>query len=356
MRSVSLIICATGLCAIPACKQPSLRMANDTKTIIESQHIPIHLYQSGAIERSPASSEKHVYVKSNIAKGLVEVDFADDYSNGVSDYRSVRRYVSDNGGRSWYRIRYDGFTDPIIDWGMHPADARTRYRLIRGYDREREQEELQIQVSYDDGKTWINKASKVSGTDVHVRQVNHIGFHPKRRDTIFISAGVPGSVIGGLLRIQGMFISENGGDSFRLLLGEYRGGFAISQSNPQVMLAVTIDSVAIISKDCGATWHAIGQDAVIKSKYGTVTQCVIDPMYDSRIYLIANTKILRSHDQGVNWYVFEFMHHDISVNGIVFDPYDRRTIFVGTNRGLLRSGDGGKTWICIDVENLSIGD
>jgi photosystem II stability/assembly factor-like uncharacterized protein len=207
-------------------------------------------------------------------------------------------YRSTNGGRSWDKVLYVDEFSGVIDMAIDPTSPNILYAAT--YQRLR--------------RTW--------------------GFN----------GGGPGS---------GIWKSTDGGDNWtRLEEGLPEGdkgriGIAISESNPQVLMALveSADSDAqglYRTEDSGLSWERVNRQNIRPMYYSHV---FIDPNDDQRVYTLA-TRSFVSDDGGRTFAPIAIAPtYDVGVHAdhhsLWIDPTDPQHLYLVGDAGLHESYDGG---------------
>jgi photosystem II stability/assembly factor-like uncharacterized protein len=154
-----------------------------------------------------------------------------------------------------------------------------------------------------------------------------------------------------LLGPQHLFISEDGGQSFRPAAAAAGAisALSIARSEHEVLLAV-IDGQVMTSEDGGRQWRARG----LGHQGDRVDQVAADPQVAKRVWAARAGRIYVSDDLGAVWRTLGGALPDaaIIVRGIAANA-EATVLLVSSNRGLYRSQDGGETWM-LKEDNLPI--
>jgi photosystem II stability/assembly factor-like uncharacterized protein len=154
-----------------------------------------------------------------------------------------------------------------------------------------------------------------------------------------------------LLGPQHLFISEDGGQSFRPAAAAAGAisALSIARSEHEVLLAV-IDGQVMTSEDGGRQWRARG----LGHQGDRVDQVAADPQVAKRVWAARAGRIYVSDDLGAAWRTLGGALPDaaIIVRGIAANA-EATVLLVSSNRGLYRSQDGGETWM-LKEDNLPI--
>jgi len=180
-----------------------------------------------------------------------------------------------------------------------------------------------------------------------------------------IYANIPGSFSGAwvapsrihphrqnqfILALDEIFVSSNRGDTWQQRSsGQSQSkafrSLAISESNPDLMIAATFDTV-LITTDYGLSWQSITPTVFT----GNITYITIDPVDPNRIWLCLSdysggARILFSSDQGLNWSDFSGTLPDVPVNCMVYTKGSNDALYIGTDLGVFYRDASMNDWI-----------
>jgi hypothetical protein len=100
----------------------------------------------------------------------------------------------------------------------------------------------------------------ISGTDIEMDKGGRYFYHPGYRLTFYKTGSLP-----GLNNEKGMFVSEDGGDTFKFMyISAGIPMVAASQSNPKLMFGAGAMGSLLKSMDAGASWDLVGQNDRIR--------------------------------------------------------------------------------------------
>lgn len=136
--------------------------------------------------------------------------------------------------------------------------------------------------------------------------------------------------------ISGVYKSTDGGGtwSFLGLRGIDVNTVKVDTEDAQLVYAVADIEIGLFkSLDGGEDWIQLAVDEVLTMD--------IDPNDPEVIWVVADSAIFKSSDQGDTWIE---MHDDIHVNSIIVDPENFLNIFASGSGGFVKSMDGGETW------------
>jgi photosystem II stability/assembly factor-like uncharacterized protein len=142
---------------------------------------------------------------------------------------------------------------------------------------------------------------------------------------------------------RGVFESADGGSQWTLAAAGGAGfsvhDLAIDPGDPRQVYALT--TFGLFRVAAGA-WNYVGP-----ADFG-VSPCLCDafavaPSDRSRLYLVEDLELLVSRDRGASWHALATNLID-DVNVLRVDPRGADVLYVGNPEGLLKSVDGGVTW------------
>jgi photosystem II stability/assembly factor-like uncharacterized protein len=139
---------------------------------------------------------------------------------------------------------------------------------------------------------------------------------------------------------QGIFTSADGGNTWTQvpgLDGELVAG--VAELDPNTIVAGTSGDGAFLTRDDGATWHALD---IFRGQYVSLLQ--IDPRDGHTLYLRTRGGLFRSTDSGVTWPAVVGGIEKALVNALLFDSGSHRLYAATDSHGVLVSYDGGATW------------
>jgi hypothetical protein len=255
-------------------------------------------------------------------------------------------------------IYHDG---RVLPWGPNQANQKIKYRSIY---RPLDKGGTYYEKSLDEGATWIGLKNSIAGC-TSTLEGGAYTYHPLNALTLFKFGNMPGRQ--GRF---GMYISYDGGDTFRFL---YESALvyavAVSTSDPKLMYGAAPYGSLLKSTDGGDSWRLVDQnDYIRKTSYNLddakgsasyqssreidteISNIVIDPVENSRVYLATSKGLLLTTDGGETWCaVITSLTKARSIGSLVLVPGKPNVILLGTYKGLLRSSDRGCHWEWIDV-------
>jgi photosystem II stability/assembly factor-like uncharacterized protein len=250
----------------------------------------------------------------------------------------------------------------------------------------------QLYQSLDDGASWARFAKLGEGNDY---VLDRVVFHPSNPGVVYVAAWSVENTSGDVFR------SEDGGKTWKTLKG-MRGksvrGFAMSRSNPDILVAGALDGV-YRSKDGGAHWDLIspanhpdirniqsiaidpadpviiyagtwhlpwktsdGGKTWVNMKNGIIDDSdvfsiIIDPVLPSTIYASACSGIYKSDSSGGSFRKVQGMPFSARRTRVLMqDPIHRNVVYAGTTEGLWKTEDAGATWHRKTGANIIVND
>ncbi len=200
-----------------------------------------------------------------------------------------------------------------------------------------------ILKSTDGGKSWrvLNRNNGLA--DLHV---GSLYMNPQYPDVLLAAASNPDWSTKGGTNTAGVFLSENGGESWtRVLSNEMYAAVEFCTSNPDVAYAASPLAV-YRSGDRGKTWQRFdrgngtwGPEGVIA---GVPIDMQCDPNDSERIfvnnYLGGN---FLSTDGGKTWTIASQGYTGAQMGFVVVSPSDSRLVFGGSRTGVFRNDNAG---------------
>jgi photosystem II stability/assembly factor-like uncharacterized protein len=250
----------------------------------------------------------------------------------------------------------------------------------------------QIYESLDEGANWTRFAKLGEGNDY---VLDRVVFHPTKAGVIYVAAWSVENTNGDVFR------SEDSGKKWTILKGMHGKsirGFAMSKSNPDVLVAGALDgvyrsddggtdwklispenhpdirniqSVAIDPRDPDTiyvgTWHlpwktTDGGKTWTNMKNGIVDDSdvfsiIIDPVIPSTVYASACSGIYKSDSSGGSFRKVQGMPFSARRTRVLMqDPVHRNVVYAGTTEGLWKTVDSGTTWKRMTGGNIIVND
>jgi photosystem II stability/assembly factor-like uncharacterized protein len=250
----------------------------------------------------------------------------------------------------------------------------------------------QIYESLDEGASWSRFAKLGDGNDY---VLDRVLFHPTNPGVIYVAAWSVENTSGDVFR------SNDGGKSWKILKamhGKSIRGFAMSRSNPDILVAGALDgvyrtedggthwnlispenhpdirniqSVAIDPRDPDTiyvgTWHlpwktTDGGKTWTNMKNGMIDDSdvfsiIIDPVMPSTVYASACSGIYKSDSSGGSFRKVQGMPFSARRTRVLMqDPVQRSVVYAGTTEGLWKTVDSGATWRRMTGANIIVND
>jgi photosystem II stability/assembly factor-like uncharacterized protein len=265
-------------------------------------------------------------IRGNVAKG-----------NGI--YRSSDR------GKTWARVLVlDGQVGALA---VDPRDADVVFAAVLGSPFG-PGEGRGIYRTRDGGKSWkkvLYVDEKSGASDVTLDPTNprivFAGTWQVRRYPWTLESGGPGS---------GLWISRDGGDSWKRLTGEGlpegiwgKVGVRVAPSDPQRVYALieAAEGGLFRSDDGGESWELVNGSRGLRQRAWYYTCLTVDPGKPDVVWF-PQVNMLKTIDGGDTVRTVKgggWDHHDAWI-----DPTDSRRMIVGSDGGVSLSSDGGATW------------
>lgn len=259
-------------------------------------------------------------------------------------------YRSTDAGRSWIHVGLTS-TASIGRVVAHPTDPNIAWVAAVG-NLWKPTPDRGVYKTTDGGATWtkvlyVDTLTGATDLAIDARNPNvlYAATYQRLRSACCFNGGGPGS---------GIYRSENGGASWTKLENgipagdKGRIGLAISQSNPNVLIATVehaTEGGTYRTDDAGATWRRVSR---VNPRPMYYSAPYIDPTTDRRVWLLGTT-IVKSEDGGTT---FEGQPtspaYDIGLktdhHTMWIDPRDSRHVLIGGDGGLNESWDLGTTY------------
>jgi photosystem II stability/assembly factor-like uncharacterized protein len=259
-------------------------------------------------------------------------------------------YRSTDAGRTWTHLGLTN-TASIGRVITHPTDPAVAWVAAAG-NLWKPTPDRGVYKTTDGGATWSNVLyvdSLTGATDLAIDRrdpnVLYAATYQRLRSACCFNGGGPGSAI---------YKSTDGGATWKKLEngippGEKgRIGLAISQSNPNVLIATiehATEGGTYRTDDAGATWRRVSR---VNPRPMYYSAPFIDPTTDKRVWLLG-TDIVKTEDGGTTFagqptspaydIGLKTDHHTMWI-----DPRDSRHVLIGGDGGLNESWDLGMTY------------
>jgi photosystem II stability/assembly factor-like uncharacterized protein len=263
-------------------------------------------------------------------------------------------YKSTDGGKNWQHMGLRD-TERISKILINPRDPNTVYIGALGHAFG-PNEERGVFMTTDGGRTWrktlyIDNQHGVADMDIDQQNPNIIYaamWFFERKPWTHRSGDDKG----------GIFRSTDGGRTWTKMTTGLpkvvgRIGLSVSQSNPNVVYAITEAKEGKLyrSDDKGETWRRVSDQAGIVSRGFYYTHVRVDPSNENHVYAVASTLYV-SIDGGRTFRAITGRTH-VDYHAFWMDAKDPRRVWVGEDGGVAVSYDAGDTWEA--VYNMAIG-
>jgi photosystem II stability/assembly factor-like uncharacterized protein len=261
-------------------------------------------------------------------------------------------YKSTDAGKTWVHIGLE-HTQHISRISVHPTNPDIIYVAAQGalYAPTKERG---IYKSEDGGATWKNILFVDENTggvelsmDMNSPNVLYAAMWDYQRSPWEIRSGGPGS---------GLYKSVDSGKTWSKIhngLPEEKGkmAIAVSRSNSNKVFAL-IESDSnkdlgglFVSENGGDSWTLISDDNRLTQRAWYYTEVFTDPNNDNVVYVLS-ASAFRSIDGGKTWNKIEGVHgdyHDLWIN-----PKNSKNMVISDDGGASISFDNGETWTLQD--------
>lgn len=236
-------------------------------------------------------------------------------------------YESMDEGASWHRLaKLDSMDDLVIDHIL--VDPTTPSRIYAAA----------WKFDHPDGGLWI---SEDGGRDWKEAQ----GLHGQSIRAFTQAPSNPKILLAGTL--QGVFRSEDGGDTWNLIsppgsteIHEVES-LAVDPQNPEILYAGTWH-LPWKTTNGGETWKNIKQGVIDDSD---VFSIIVDPEHANTVYASACSGIYKSENAGVLFHKIQGIPATARRTRVLRqDPVHRDTVYAGTTEGLYKTTNGGRTF------------
>jgi len=274
-------------------------------------------------------------------------------SSGILDGLSRSRgevYKSTDAGVNWTRI-WEGQNLARYIW-INPRNSQRLFvstgifdRIAANADPDGKGGGVGVLRSEDGGQTWteLNEENGLNGG----LYIPSLFMHPQNPDILIAAV----SAQGGKGKIPGVYMTQDGGDNWKLIRGaaeETRAertmeAVEISTSNPNVWYAAGPE-VIHRSDDGGQTWQNFPMRTPDRGS-GFPIDIQVDPRDPYRLFVnnYGGGNML-STDGGETWVDASQGYTGAGIWGLYVDPTNSWTVTVAANTADFRSTDGGQTW------------
>ncbi len=278
-------------------------------------------------------------------------------------------YLSEDAGESWVNMGLEA-TGSVTEILINPIDSEIIFASTLGNPHIKTAERG-VYRSLDGGETWSNSlfiADSAGVIDLVMDPENPnilyaAGFNRMRN---YMSS----TVVGPNAKI---YKTTDGGDTWNVLSGglpitdESRIGLAISNEDPNTVLALYVDGITLDvkeiykSNDAGSSWTAIGVHdgmdglpAYALGGFGWYFGEVYMNPFNNNHLIIPGVDMYQSLDGGISWElnVPEWWIYEVHADKHAILFLDETSYIIGTDGGIYKTVNNGSTWE--DIENLPI--
>lgn len=288
---------------------------------------------AGSIAVAP-SDPNVVYV------GTGEANIRGDVQDGDGIYKST------DGGKTWAHVWTErGQIGTII---VHPTNPDVAFAAVLGRAFG-PNAERGVYRTLDGGRLWqqvLKKDSDTGASDVAFDPSNpHVlfaGLWQARRKPWDLVSGGPGS---------GLYVSRDGGDSWRQLTGKGlpdgiwgKVGVAVAPSDGRRVYALieAQEGGLFRSDDGGDTWERVSGHHALRQRAWYYTTITVDPV-NADVAWFPEVPLLRTIDGGKTVVAVKGPHHG-DYHDLWIDPKNPRRMIVGNDGGVDITVNGGDTW------------
>jgi photosystem II stability/assembly factor-like uncharacterized protein len=282
-----------------------------------------------------ASSDPNV-----IYVGAGEANIRGNVAAGNGIYKSV------DGGKTWSHVwKQEGQIGTMI---VHPTNADIAYAAVLGHAFG-PNPERGVYRTKDGGKTWqqvLKKDQDTGASDVAFDPSNpsivFAGLWQARRYPWGMTSGGPGS---------GMYVSRDGGDSWKQLTGNGlpepiwgKVGIAVAPSDGRRVYAlIEAEQGGLFrSDDGGDNWTRVSANRLLRQRAWYYTVLTVHPTNPNEVW-VPQVPMLKSIDGGATFSAVDGFHHG-DHHDFWIDPKDPKRMIAANDGGVDISTDGGKTW------------
>lgn len=300
----------------------------------------------------------------------------------LEGFLHYKELTTEDYGRTWApELPLKPVPSPLstawMDFAQAPSDAKVLYRYV--------QELGQYLRSEDGGRTFSLPQYSIDGLppdrflarfgkdgsytlDFHLSAIDPRSPHkiyagitvvPWTSMINMVAGQVPESNSKRILKVPGLYVSNDGGDSWSLFSERLENSvpIGISPSDPKIIYGQSETSV-VKTEDGGKHWAHVGQSAQLSKppiiNYGggrtsggpetslEIVQFAVDPTNPNVVFVVSNKGVYRSLDGGTSWRLLNLGFDELgSTHSLAIDAVRTAEIFVGTSMGVFYSADRG---------------
>lgn len=251
-------------------------------------------------------------------------------------------YKTENAGMNWREVwRGDSLARYVL---IDPTDVNIIYLSTGIFDREAANNTgVGVLKSTDGGATWTPINAGLSNLFVGT-----LAMHPTNPQVLLAGAGNNAYRDGG-----GIYLTENGGESWTYLGGTLITSVEFAFSDPNIAYAAGADEF-YRSDDGGRTWTQLtrangrgwGPEGI---RVGVPIDFQVDPTNPLHIFVnnYGGGNFV-SVDGGETWATASIGYTGADLDGLTLDAANPAVIYVNGRSGPFKSEDGGMTWVGIN--------
>jgi photosystem II stability/assembly factor-like uncharacterized protein len=255
-------------------------------------------------------------------------------------------YKSTDAGKTWTHVwKQEGQIGKMV---VHPANPNIAFAAVLGHAFGPNQERG-VYRTVDGGRTWaqvLKKDADTGASDIALDPSNpsilFAGFWQARRRPWDLVSGGPGS---------GLYISRDGGDSWKALTGNGlpdgvwgKVGVAVAPSDGRRVYAlIEAEHGGLFrSDDGGDNWQLATAARTLRQRAWYYSTLTVNPGNREDIWL-PQVPMLHSIDGGKTLQYVKGLHHG-DLHDVWIDPKDPKRIIAGNDGGVDITTNGGETW------------
>ena len=255
-------------------------------------------------------------------------------------------YKTTDGGKTWAHVwKHDGQIGKMV---VHPTDPEIAFAAVLGHAFG-PNPERGVYRTTDGGKTWrqvLKKDSNSGASDVEMDPSNPLilfaGLWQARRLPWDLVSGGGGS---------GLYVSRDGGDSWKQLTGEGlpegvwgKIGIAVAPSDGRRVYAlIEADKGGLFrSDDGGSKWELVNPSRALRQRAWYYSTLTVNPSNREDVWF-PQVPMLRTIDGGKTLQYIKGLHHG-DLHDVWIDPRNPKRMIAANDGGVDISSNGGETW------------